>query len=75
MEGANEAARRAVNAIIEASGAAVPLCQIWELHEPEVFAPLRCHDSIRYQMGLPWQDLLKVKPLLNNLAKNIKPLT
>jgi uncharacterized protein with NAD-binding domain and iron-sulfur cluster len=75
MEGANEAARRAVNAIIEASGAAVPLCQIWELHEPEFFAPLRWHDTIRYQMGLPWQDLLQVKPLLNELAKNIKPLT
>src|SRR5205085_2299366 len=34
MEGANEAARRAVNNIIETSGAKVPLCEIWNLHEP-----------------------------------------
>lgn len=61
MEGANEAARRAVNAIIEASGQPLPLCKIWELHEPEIFAPLRWHDSIRYQQGLPWEDIFHFK--------------
>jgi len=61
MEGANEAARRAVNAIIDVSGHPACSCKIWELHEPEIFAPLRWHDSIRYQQGLPWEDILHVK--------------
>ena len=54
MEGANEAARRAVNSIISVSGSTAPLCKIWDLHEPEIFAPLRWLDSISYQQGLPW---------------------
>lgn len=58
MEGANEAARRAVNAIIEASGARVCPCKIWELHEPEIFAPFRLRDKIRYERGLPWDNKL-----------------
>jgi uncharacterized protein with NAD-binding domain and iron-sulfur cluster len=66
MEGANEAARRAVNAILEASGSCTCPCKIWELHEPEIFAPLRWHDSIRYQQGRPWEDILHLKKLLNN---------
>ena len=66
MEGANEAARRAVNAIIDAFGDSACHCKIWELHEPEIFAPLRWYDKIRYQQGLPWEDILKVKRLLNN---------
>ncbi|MBV9390153.1 MAG: FAD-dependent oxidoreductase [Chroococcidiopsidaceae cyanobacterium CP_BM_ER_R8_30] len=58
MEGANEAARRAVNAIISVSGSNAPLCKIWDLKEPEIFAPWRQRDSIRYQQGLPWDGKL-----------------
>jgi uncharacterized protein with NAD-binding domain and iron-sulfur cluster len=54
MEGANEAARRAVNAIIAVAGSVATPCQIWELHEPEIFAPFRAYDRHRYQSGLPW---------------------
>lgn len=54
MEGANEAARRAVNNIIEAAGVNKPLCQIWNLHEPWIFHHLRRHDFLRYQKGLAW---------------------
>jgi uncharacterized protein with NAD-binding domain and iron-sulfur cluster len=54
MEAANEAARRAVNGIVRACGADVPLCEIWNLHEPEVFLPLRAYDRIRFRKGLPW---------------------
>jgi uncharacterized protein with NAD-binding domain and iron-sulfur cluster len=54
MEGANEAARRAVNNIIEASGIKKPLCKIWNLHEPWVFHHLRRYDFLRYQKGLEW---------------------
>lgn len=55
MEGANEAARRAVNNIIEASGVRKPLCEIWNLHEPWIFHHLRRVDFIRYQKGLKWK--------------------
>jgi 15-cis-phytoene desaturase len=52
MEGANEAARRAVNAILDASGSTAQRCTIWPLHEPAVFAPLRFYDWIRFKLGL-----------------------
>jgi uncharacterized protein with NAD-binding domain and iron-sulfur cluster len=56
MEGANEAARRAVNNIIEASGINKPFCKIWSLHEPWIFHGLRRHDFLRYQKGLAWNN-------------------
>jgi len=56
MEGANEAARRAVNNIIEASGAGAPLCEIWDLQEPWAFAYYRYHDYRRYMKGLRWNE-------------------
>lgn len=55
MEGANEAARRAVNAIIEASGSKAELCEIWNLHEPDILTSLRNRDQKRYEKGLPYQ--------------------
>ena len=51
MEGANEAARRAVNAILDASGANAKKCGIWPLHEPVVFAPLCEYDYWRFKIG------------------------
>jgi len=56
MEAANEAARRAVNGILKASGATAAPCDLWKLHEPEIFAPWRALDLVRYQRGLPWDD-------------------
>lgn len=56
MEGANEAARRAVNNILEASASNAPLCEIWDLHEPWEFAYYRLHDYQRYQKGLEWNE-------------------
>jgi flavin-dependent amine oxidoreductase len=56
MEGANEAARRAVNGILERSGADAPPCRIWNLHEPELLQPWRAYDRSRYRQGLPWDD-------------------
>ncbi len=56
MEGANEAARRAVNNIIEASGCNASLCEIWDLHEPWEFAHFRNHDYKRYMKGLKWNE-------------------
>jgi uncharacterized protein with NAD-binding domain and iron-sulfur cluster len=56
MEGANEAARRAVNAILHASGSRESKCSIWPLHDPALFAPLRALDRIRYRREHPAAD-------------------
>ncbi|MGH2350841.1 MAG: FAD-dependent oxidoreductase, partial [Chloroflexota bacterium] len=53
MEAANEAARRAVNGILAASGAATTPCRIWDLEEPAVFKPLQLLDRRRLERGLP----------------------
>jgi uncharacterized protein with NAD-binding domain and iron-sulfur cluster len=58
MEAANEAARRAVNGILDHAGVAAPKCRLWQLHEPEIFAPWRAIDQARYRQGLPWDDSL-----------------
>jgi geranylgeranyl pyrophosphate synthase/uncharacterized protein with NAD-binding domain and iron-sulfur cluster len=61
MEGANEAARRAVNGLLDAVKFEGPRCEIWPLHEPEVLAPWRLYDAMRYKAGLPWDgSLMKV---------------
>ncbi|QIX59840.1 NAD(P)-binding protein [Hymenobacter lutimineralis] len=54
MEGANEAARRAVNGILAASGSSAPYCEIWPLHEPDILAIPRWFDRRRFARGLPW---------------------
>lgn len=54
MEGANEAARRAVNCIIDASGVSAKKCKIWDLHEPWIFSFYRWKDKRRYKKGLSW---------------------
>lgn len=53
MEAANEAARRAVNAILDAAGSREPKCDVWPLSEPEIFAPMRLLDKARFELGLP----------------------
>jgi uncharacterized protein with NAD-binding domain and iron-sulfur cluster len=54
MEGANEAARRAVNCIIDTSGSGQPYCRIWDLHEPRLFKPMKNYDRRRFRKGLPY---------------------
>jgi uncharacterized protein with NAD-binding domain and iron-sulfur cluster len=53
MEGANEAARRAVNAILARSGSRAEPCHVWPLEEPAIFFPLRAYDLLRFELGLP----------------------
>jgi 15-cis-phytoene desaturase len=53
MEGANEAARRSVNAILDASGSHGLKAQIWPFQEPEIFKPMREYDLLRFKLGLP----------------------
>jgi geranylgeranyl pyrophosphate synthase/uncharacterized protein with NAD-binding domain and iron-sulfur cluster len=85
MEGANEAARRAVNGLLDATGFVGPRCAVWPLRQPEVLTPFRQHDAARYAAGLPWDDTMtniaveavsRASPLIAPLAPllaNIEP--
>jgi uncharacterized protein with NAD-binding domain and iron-sulfur cluster len=53
MESANEAARRATNGILDATGATAPRCEVWDLREPRLFAPLRELDRQLFRRGRP----------------------
>ena len=53
MEAANEAARRATNAILDAAASSSPRCTLWPLEEPEFFRPARDLDRLRFQLNLP----------------------
>jgi len=68
MEGANEAARRAVNAIISKSGSNAKLCKIWNLHEPDILSVLRWLDKLRYNKGMPWTNTV---PWIFNLLHKL----
>src|ERR1700722_17892783 len=53
MEGANEAARRAVNGLLLAAGSTAQPAQIWPFIEPDFLKPLQEIDRIRFALGLP----------------------
>jgi geranylgeranyl pyrophosphate synthase/uncharacterized protein with NAD-binding domain and iron-sulfur cluster len=90
MEGANEAARRAVNGILDAAMFEGARCDVWPLYEPEILAPWRQHDARRFAMGLPWDDTLmqvaahairnssplleQARPLLEAVAPFVNPV-
>jgi len=52
MEGANEAARMAVNALLETAGGGHLPCAIWTLQEDAAFAPAKELDELRLARGL-----------------------
>ena len=58
MEAANEAARRAVNTILDRSGSAAQRCRIWSMDMPLLLAPWRLHDKHRFDRGEPWDGRL-----------------
>ncbi len=58
MEGANEAARRAVNGILAVDRSDQPLCKVWELREPLFFRPFKWLDLRRFKRGQPWSGRL-----------------
>ncbi len=53
MEGANEAARRAVNGILDRSGSTQPRCSVWRLSEPAILAPARTLDRLLFALHRP----------------------
>jgi uncharacterized protein with NAD-binding domain and iron-sulfur cluster len=50
MESANEAARRAVNAVLDAAGSSAPRCDVWRLREPPVLGPARALDRVLWKL-------------------------
>lgn len=72
MEGANEAARRAVNCIIDAAEIDADYCRVWDLHEPDILHPFRKADLNRFNKGLPWNGELSFIHKLEIIWKIIK---
>jgi uncharacterized protein with NAD-binding domain and iron-sulfur cluster len=62
MEGANEAARRAVNAILDAVGSSAPRCDVWRLREPPVLGPARTLDRVLWRLRRPPLTPVRVSP-------------
>jgi hypothetical protein len=62
MEGANEAARRAVNAVLDDEGSGDERCGVWPLHEPELFAPARALDLVLFKLGLDPRPPAEITP-------------
>jgi uncharacterized protein with NAD-binding domain and iron-sulfur cluster len=77
MEGANEAARRAVNAILDATGSDADRCGVWELQDPGglPFDIARRIDCLQYKLlgqrarPLPTVTLSNGQPVLNPLMR------
>ncbi len=60
MEGANEAARRAVNAILDATRSPAPRCALFELAEPAILRHARRLDRVRWLLRRPARPPLRV---------------
>jgi len=69
MEAANEAARRAVNGILEHSGRAADRCAVWPLEEPAVFAAPKALDRQCMKLGLPHPLLSLLGPARTSSAR------
>jgi hypothetical protein len=52
-EGANEAARRSVNGILDLTRWSGSRARLWDVEEPPLFSFSRFQDSVRYSLGLP----------------------
>ncbi|MFD6450499.1 FAD-dependent oxidoreductase, partial [Nocardia sp. NPDC060220] len=53
MEGANESARAAVNALLDVAGSPAPRCRGFRLRRTPELEPLRIIDADRYAKGMP----------------------
>ena len=60
MEAANEAARRAVNALLDRAGSPAPRAAVWPLKEPAIFTRWKQWDRLVYENGHPhsfWKSM------------------
>lgn len=79
MEGANEAGRRAVNALLDRAGSGAPRCQTWALDEPAIFDAAKRMDAELFGRGLPHlmdavEDLGEVGARLPRaIARRLRP--
>jgi uncharacterized protein with NAD-binding domain and iron-sulfur cluster len=60
MEGANEAARRAVNGILDATHSNARRCEVWPLREPPALKPARTLDRLLWRLRRPAPSPLRV---------------
>ncbi|THH37030.1 phytoene dehydrogenase [Aliishimia ponticola] len=58
MEAANEAARVAVNGILDATGWTGQKCRLWSMPMPDALRLWREHDKHRFEQGKPWDGRL-----------------
>ena len=72
MEGANEAARRAVNGIIESSGIKADKCELWPLQEPWLLNAWKKHDKKRFDKGLHYNGQLSDNIIVNFIFKGCR---
>jgi uncharacterized protein with NAD-binding domain and iron-sulfur cluster len=63
MEGANEAARRAVNEILLISNSSAAPCGVWPFQEPPEFQPFKDIDETLFKLGLPHPGFGTMKTL------------
>lgn len=75
MEGANEAARRAVNAILVVSASNAPPCRLWPFQEPLLFAPARELDLMLFRMGRPHLKEPELPPSMQQLDRPVRDFT
>jgi uncharacterized protein with NAD-binding domain and iron-sulfur cluster len=61
MEGANTAARMAVNALLDEAGSNAPRAAVYDLYRAPEFELLKTEDRLQYGLGLP--NLLDVDPM------------
>jgi hypothetical protein len=62
MEAASEAARRAVNGLLDRAGYRGQKAPIWNLEEPGILATAKIDDGFRYALGLPHKLVDRTRP-------------
>jgi uncharacterized protein with NAD-binding domain and iron-sulfur cluster len=72
MEGANEAARSAVNEILRDAGSDQLPCKIWDLYEPNALTFHKWLDKRRYKKGLPWKYYNPLLVIIFWLLRKVK---
>ncbi|WP_100401888.1 hydroxysqualene dehydroxylase [Bacillus sp. FJAT-42315] len=71
MEASNEAARRAVNGIIDASQSRTRKCKLWEMYTFDLLTPWHVHDQHRFHQGLPWDGRCSMMKRILSTAKYV----